>query len=183
MLRFPRTWLSVVALLLAFPVEGRASDPDPVNAVLLGAAATALPIAAGAGLLAGGRGPNDGRRLAGALALMTGGAVLGPSAGRLYAGANTDAAVTLSLRALTGALATTGAALAYRGTDEQETTAIALLILGGLPTALLAVADIVGSADAARESRLRLVGQLAAELRTCGPIGCPVGGFISSRAP
>jgi hypothetical protein len=162
------------------PVEAHAADPNPANASLLGATATLFPIAVGSGLLLTGRGQDEGVRLASALTSIGLGAAVGPSAGQLYAGAGVDGVVTLVFRSLTTGLTTTGLALAFRGSEEEEPAAFALIAVGGLTTAALAVFDIVDAADTAREARVRGAARRAearalASILACGPIPCATG--------
>ncbi|MEL6188977.1 MAG: hypothetical protein AAFU79_30520 [Myxococcota bacterium] len=94
-----RMWaLAALAAALGLaPRTASAAKPDPVNAAVLGTAATVLPIAFGASVLAAGRGFRDDARFTAGLTSIAVGSIIGPTTGQLYAGAGVDAAVTLSL--------------------------------------------------------------------------------------
>lgn len=173
-------WLLASILLLA-PTKGWAAGPEPENAAILGATATLLPIAVGAGLLTIGRGSQEGTRFTAGLTSISIGAIVGPTTGQLYAGGGVDTVVTLLLRTVTGGLAVSGLGLALRGSEEEQTPAIALLSIGGATTLALAIYDIVDAPSTARESRIRASarsGPTHPELYSvavCGPIPCPDG--------
>lgn len=159
------------------PATASAAGPEPANASILSATATILPIAVGGSLLLTGRRDSEGVRLASAFTTMGIGAAVGPSIGQFYAGGGVDAVVTLLLRSLTTGMTATGGLLALRGGPDEEPTAIALMVVGGLTTVALAVFDIVDAADTARESKIRSA-SLDPELRElmeiaqCGPFPC-----------
>lgn len=177
-----RSFAGLVAgvLLLASAAPAEATDPEPENAAILGTAATLIPIAVGTGLLLTERGPDEGVRLASGLTTISLGAAVGPYAGQLYAGGGTDGLVTFALRSLTTGVFTTGLTLRLRGGEDQRDAAHALMVLGAIPTLLLAGYDIIDSMDTARESRIRTLGDGsgAADLfsvAVCGPIPCAAG--------
>lgn len=176
------------ALIALFAWAGRpgaveAADPEPENASIMSATATLLPVAAGALLLSTGRREAEGVRFTSALTSISVGAILGPTTGQLYAGAGVDAAVTFFLRSLTGGLAVTGLALSLRGTEDDEAPAAALMALGGIPTLILAIYDIVDAGNTAREARIRraMTPNRRHELdelysvAVCGPFPCAAG--------
>lgn len=177
--------LSAAVLLSASP-PARAADPDPTNAIVLGATATLLPIGLGTSLLLTGRREAEGVRFASALTSIGVGAAIGPSVGQFYAGAGVDVVVTLLLRTLTTGIATAGLGLTLRGDPDDRGTAIALMTLGGLPTVALAGFDVFDAASTAREARIRSVRLEPDEIRRlrgiaiCGPIPCPIGGPSSA---
>lgn len=170
-------WLFFLSLIMCAPSRPvRAAAPDPTNASLLGGAGTLLPTAVGASLLLGEDATDDDVRYGSAVAALALGTVVGPSLGQFYAGAGTDAVVTLLLRAATGGLSALGLTLAVRGSEAEETPGIALLVLGAIPTLILAAYDIVDAADSARQRRIQ--GAHRDELRDlasvarCGPLPC-----------
>ncbi|MEM7677662.1 MAG: hypothetical protein AAF449_16830 [Myxococcota bacterium] len=166
--------------LIAGSTEAQAvGEPDPVNAVILSTAGTAVPIAVAAGLLATGDGAKEGMRFDVARALVAMGAVIGPSVGQFYAKGGTNAWVTLGLRLATAVPMTAGLTLKLRGMPEDQTLGDALFWAGLVPTALLGLYDIVTALSTARASkyrdaqvaRLGLTPELI-EIARCGPMPC-----------
>lgn len=174
---------TAVMLWLAFllPAKALASDPEPLNASLLGFTATALPVAVGTTLLLTERRETEGVRYGAAVTSISVGTVLGPFAGQLYGKAGGDAVLTLLLRGVSTAVGVGGMTLMVRGDAEDQDTGIALSILGAIPTLFLAGYDIFGAARSAREARIRDIStELRAEytllldIARCGPIPCGV---------
>ena len=178
----------VMALISGTPAVSAAAQPDPVNAVVLSAAGTAVPVAVAAGLLADG-GADEGVRFNLSLAALGIGAAVGPSVGQFYAGGGTNAWVTLGLRAATGATMTTGLGIRLRGEDDQQTLGTALFWIGLVPTVLLGLYDIItvyGTASQARylDSPIADQAGLTPELYSvavCGPVPCAAGIGVNER--
>lgn len=169
----------LAAVLCALPLSAEAAGPEPENAAIMGATATLLPMAVGAGLLTIGRGYREGARLTAGLSAISLGAVFGPTTGQLYAGASVDTVVTLLLRSVTGAVAVSGLGLTLRGSQNERTPAIALLSVGGVATVALALYDIIDAPSTARESRIRAAlptpDPELYSVAVCGPFPCAEG--------
>ena len=178
-----RPW---VALLLALSftfasVQPAQAAPDPVIASLLSTGSTLIPVAIGTGLLTTGRGADEGLRFDMALGTIALGSIAGPTVGMLYGEAGIDALVTFLLRLLTGGIMVAGLGLRLRGGENVRGLGLALLVVGAIPTGLLAIYDIFAAASAATEAR-RASGiggssasLLAPELLSiarCGPVPC-----------
>ncbi len=177
--RFLCTLLAVVFIGCTFsPKEARAGKPDPVIATMLSVASTLLPLGVSSGLLFTGRGSDEGLRLDVGLSLVGVGSIIGPSIGHIYAGTGTDAWVTLGLRVLTGGLMTAGIGLKFRGNEDQQTPANALVVIGASLTALLAGYDFYAAYKSAEESHIRRqLGQLELsqeliDIQHCGAFPC-----------
>lgn len=168
--------LVVVSALALAPREARA-EPEPLNASLMSATATLLPVAVGTGLLLTGRKDTEGVRLASAFSCISVGLAFGPWSGQLYAGSGVDGTVTMLLRTLTTGATMTGLGLTLRGGEDVKAPATALMVLGGIPTAILAGYDIIDAADTAREARIRPAADLATpedlySIAVCGAFPC-----------
>lgn len=157
------------------------NDPDPVNAVVLSSIATVLPVGMATGLLTTGRGADEGIRFDLALILMSLGSAIGPSAGQFYAKGGTNAWVTLGLRLITTGTMSTGLALSLRGAEDQQTLGDALFWVGLIPTAALALYDIITAYDRAKESKYRnapiarlVVPADLVSVAICGPVPCDI---------
>ena len=163
--------IAVFAFAAASLIPGfadAAKDPDPVNAVLLCAASTALPVAVGSVVLSTGRGADEGVRLSSGLALIGGGAAVGPSIGQFYGRGGTNAWVTLGLRLVrsrvSGLLShrghcspAVGRGHASSAAGSTRTTSSASATLGSAAAALLTSAGWSSSAEVMRvETRSRL---------------------------
>ncbi|MCC7380450.1 MAG: hypothetical protein IT384_01365 [Deltaproteobacteria bacterium] len=171
--------------------------PDPTLAVLLSAASTAVPLLVTGALWLTGEGVDEGIRFDVGLTCLGLGAILGPSIGQIYGQGGTDAWVSFFLRGATGAVLLTGVGLAARGQDEGIRGAgVALAVVGGIPTTLLALYDIVDSHSSAIEAAQRKGHGRIAELETPLSIGAfslcsafadrpcsPPGGAAARRAP
>jgi len=167
-----RAWVLAPLLVALAPLPARAALPDPTIATVLSAASTVVPLAATAALWGTGRGIEEGIRFDLGMVFLGLGAVAGPSVGQFYAGGGTNAVVGLILRSLTGGVMLTGAGLWVRGGESGEGVGTALTLLGGVPTALLAIYDIVDASSTAMESRRK-----AATAMLVPPPVLNIGGF------
>jgi hypothetical protein len=140
--------LFALAAVLAFPASALAA-PDPTLASLLSAGSTALPLGITAGLWLTGAGTDEGLRFDIGMTTLGIGAILGPSVGQIYAQGGTDAWVSFVLRAITGGIMVTGVGIMARGDEQAHSAGTALAVLGGIPTGLLALYDIIGASSSA----------------------------------
>lgn len=123
---------------------------------MISAASTLVPLGITTALWATGRGPDEGIRFDIGLAALALGSIAGPSAGQLYAGAESDAWISFLLRVATGAVMTAGVGLWLRGPSEgAQDAGKALTFVGGVPTAILAGWDIYASAASATDATRR----------------------------
>lgn len=146
----------VLALLaaLAGPAQrAHAAAPDPTVATLLSVACTVVPSALTLGLWSTSRGTTEGIRFDVGIATLAAGSIVGPSVGQLYAESGTNLIVALLLRAVTGTVMLTGVGFWARGDPEDRGLGQALTAVGGVPTALLALYDIVDASDSAVEAK------------------------------
>lgn len=172
----------MVVLGLAAPEPARAA-PDPVVASVMSAAATLVPVGVGIALLTTGRGFEEGIRFDFGMGSIAAGSIAGPSVGLIYADGGWDAVITFLLRAVTGSVMLTGLGFKLRGAEERDGLGLALSLVGGVPTGLLALYDVYAAARSAQQSRyeegharLRRSASELADVALCGPIPCPVGG-------
>lgn len=164
--------LPALALLVALTPSPARAAPDPTLATILSASSTLLPIGVAATLWGTGRGVEEGIRFDVGMSFLGVGAIAGPSIGQFYAGGGTNAVVSLVLRALTGAVMLTGSGLWVRGDEDAQEVGTALSFIGGVPTALLAVYDIVDASSTALETRRKAATALVEPLPAID-----VGGF------
>jgi len=140
-----RALLLIIAL--TFAARPATAAPDPTVAAVISVASTLVPLGVTAGLWATGRGPDEGVRFDIGLAAMAVGSILGPSAGQIYAEADSDAWISFVLRFATGAVMVAGSGLWLRGPSEgAQEAGKALTFVGAIPTAILAGWDIYSSA-------------------------------------
>lgn len=144
---------TVLASLLLAGRPAQATGPDPTLATVLSLASTLTPMAVTAGLWATGRGPEEGIRFDVGIGALAVGAIVGPSIGQFYAEAGTNAWVSLLLRSVTGSIMLTGVGFWARGAEEDAGLGQALTVVGGVPTTLLALYDIVDASSSAVEAR------------------------------
>lgn len=146
----------VATSLLALLLTGKpalATGPDPTLATVLSVASTLTPMAVTAGLWATGRGPEEGVRFDVGMGALAVGTIVGPSIGQFYAEAGTNAWVSLLLRSVTGSIMLTGVGFWARGAEEDEGLGQALTVVGGVPTTLLALYDVIDASSSAVEAR------------------------------
>jgi hypothetical protein len=142
--------VAIAVLVLVSARDARASAPDPTIAALISTAATVVPMGVTAGLWLNERGTDEGIRFDLGLVFLGVGSIVGPSTGQIYAQAEGDAWVTFILRGITGGVMVTGVGFWARGdSDGAKTTGTALTFIGGVPTLLLAIYDIVDSSSSA----------------------------------
>lgn len=181
-----RKLLLAVALAFAvttLPANRAEAAPEPVVASLLSVASTLVPLAVTAGLFFTGRGVDEGIRFDVGMTTLGLGAIVGPSIGQIYGSGGGDAFITFILRGITGGLMLTGIGLSVRGNEDYHSLGNALGWLGGIPTFLLALWDIIGAATSAKQARydaghgyrtsLDLTDDLIS-VAVCGPIPCGV---------
>jgi hypothetical protein len=143
----------VATTLLLEAAPAAAERTDPAIATLLSAGSTVVPIALTSVLWTTGPGRSEDLRLNLGLVALGLGSILGPSIGEIYAGAGADAWVTFFLRAATGAAMLAGAQLSARADSESgRNGGNAVFLIAGIPTALLALYDIVAASSAAEET-------------------------------
>jgi len=176
--------LCAASLLLALAPRVSLAAPDPVLATALSAASTLVPIAATTSLWATGRGIDEGVRFDLGMVFLGLGAIAGPSIGQFYAEGGTNAVLSLILRTITGGVMLGGIGLIGRGGESGQDVGTALTLIGGIPTALLALYDIIDASDTAIEARRRRATAMviAPPTRSVGPFdlcasiqgGCPL---------
>jgi hypothetical protein len=166
-----RRALALATLIALMPVRVEAA-PNPTIASLLSVGSTIIPVGIGTGLLLTGRGSSEGLRFDLALATIALGSIVGPTVGQLYGKGGWDTLVSFILRAITGSIMTLGIAFDIRGNEDTESAGLALAIVGGIPTGLLAIYDVWAAQDSAKEAKYReghaLVVPQRTDLMTCG---------------
>jgi hypothetical protein len=168
-----RRSLVVAALIAILPARVDAA-PNPLIASLLSVGSTLIPVGIGTGLLLSGRGSDEGLRFDVGLATIAVGSIAGPTVGQLYGQGGWDTLVSFVLRLITGAVMTVGIGIDIRGGEDIKTAGLAMAIVGGIPTGLLAIYDVWAAQDSAKEAKYREGHALIeapthrAELASCG---------------
>lgn len=142
---------ALLAALAAFAVvQARPAQaaPDPTIASVLSAACTVVPLAVTVALWTPAPGVGEPVRFDLGMTFIGLGSVIGPSVGQVYAGAGSDAVVSFILRSITASVMMVGSGFWARS-EEQRGLGQALTIVGGVPTALLALYDIFGASSSA----------------------------------
>lgn len=145
---------ALLAALAAFAVvqaEPAEAAPDPTIASVLSAACTVVPLAVTVALWTPAPGVGEPVRFDLGMTFIGLGSVIGPSVGQVYAGAGSDAVVSFILRTITASVMMVGSGFWARS-EEQRGLGQALTVVGGIPTALLALYDIFGASSSAIES-------------------------------
>ena len=133
-----------------------------------------IPVGIGTGLLLSGRGSDEGLRFDIGLATIAVGSIAGPTVGQLYGQGGWDTLVSFLLRLITGAVMTVGIGIDIRGGEDVKSAGLAMAIVGGIPTGLLAIYDVWAAQDSAKEAKYREGHALIdaptqrAELASCG---------------
>ena len=146
---------SALATLIAILPARVEAAPNPTIASLLSVGSTLIPVGVGTGLLLTGRGPDEGIRFDVGVTTIAIGSIAGPTVGQLYGKGGWDALVSFILRAITGSVMSVGIALHLRGNEDSQSAGLPLLILGAIPTVLLAAYDVWAAQDSAKEARYR----------------------------
>jgi hypothetical protein len=146
--------LGLAALIAILPARAEAA-PNPTIASLLSVGSTIIPVGIGTGLLVAGRGSNEGLRFDLGISFVAVGSIGGPTVGQLYGQGGWDTLVSFLLRAVTGAVMTAGIALHLRGDEGTQSAGLPLIIVGAIPTGLLAIYDVWAAQDSAKEAKYR----------------------------
>ena len=149
-----RRALALATLIAVLPARVEAA-PNPTIASLLSVGSTIIPVGIAASLLLTGRGADEGLRFDLSIAFIAIGSVAGPSVGQLYGQGGWDALLSFLLRAVTGAVMTAGVGLHLRGGEDTQSAGLPLMIVGGIPTLLLAIYDVWAAQDSAKEAKYR----------------------------
>ncbi len=149
-----RRALALATLLAILPARVDAA-PNPAIASLLSVGSTLIPIGVATGLLLTGRGADEGLRYDISMGAIAIGSIVGPSVGQLYGEGGWDALLSFVLRAITGSIMTLGIGFHLRGNEDTHSAGIALAVVGGIPTGLLAIYDVWAAQDSAKEAKYR----------------------------
>ncbi|MFO0723793.1 MAG: hypothetical protein U1E65_08435 [Myxococcota bacterium] len=147
-----RAGRAIAALLVAgiglAPLRPVHAAPDPTIATVLSAASTVVPLAVTVALWTPAPGVGEDVRFNMGMTFIGIGSILGPSVGQIYAEAGGDAVVSFILRSITATVMLVGSGYWARS-EEHRGLGQALTIVGGVPTALLALYDIFGASSSA----------------------------------